>query len=153
MKMTQRIAIFAMAALAATVSRAGDSTPFPLDTRTEPLVADSIAVTYDASWIGGDGSATVVISDNGVEVRRTTGAGEFMHQIPSGSGRHDLIYTTFIYGVAQEEVYRAAVWSPDMSVTLVPQGGSGGTESVTATYGSEMPTITVPTRTGYTLGG
>ena len=152
MKMTQRIAIFAMAALSTLTATAAMVT-LRLDTRTAPIVADSIAVTYDASWIGGDGSAMVVISDNGVEVRRTTGTGEFTHQIPSGSGRHDLIYTTFIYGVSQEEVYRVVVCSPDMSVTLDPQGGSGGTAGVTATYGSAMPSITLPTRTGYTFGG
>ena len=35
------------------------------------------------------------------------------------------------------------------TVTLDPQGGSNGTESVTATYGEAMPAITPPTRTGY----
>ena len=39
------------------------------------------------------------------------------------------------------------------SVTLDMQGGSDGTTSVTAMYGSAMPSITVPTRTGYTFGG
>ena len=39
------------------------------------------------------------------------------------------------------------------SVMLDPQGGSGGTESVTVTNGAAMPTITPPTRTGYTFGG
>ena len=39
------------------------------------------------------------------------------------------------------------------TVTLNMQSGSGGTSSVTATYGSSMPSITVPTRTGYTFGG
>ena len=38
-------------------------------------------------------------------------------------------------------------------VTLDRQRGGGGTASVTATYGSAMPSITVPTRTGYTFGG
>ena len=39
------------------------------------------------------------------------------------------------------------------TVTLDYQSGSGGTEGVTATYGSAMPAITVPTRSGYTFGG
>ena len=39
------------------------------------------------------------------------------------------------------------------TVTLDQQGGSGGTASVTATYDSAMPSITVPSRTGYTFGG
>ena len=40
------------------------------------------------------------------------------------------------------------------TVTLDNQGATtAGSESVTATYNAVMPTITVPTRTGYTFGG
>ena len=39
------------------------------------------------------------------------------------------------------------------SVTLNANGGTGGTNSVTATYGQAMPSATMPTRTGYTFNG
>ena len=39
------------------------------------------------------------------------------------------------------------------TVTLNKQGGTGGSSSVTATYGSTMPTITVPTLSGYVFDG
>ena len=40
------------------------------------------------------------------------------------------------------------------TVTLNKQSGTGGTSSpITATYAAAMPTITPPTRTGYTFGG
>lgn len=39
------------------------------------------------------------------------------------------------------------------TVTLNKQGGSGGPESVTATYGSDMPSTTMPTKTGYDFQG
>ena len=39
------------------------------------------------------------------------------------------------------------------TVTLNQQSGSGGTGSVTATYGNSMPSATAPSRTGYTFGG
>ena len=42
------------------------------------------------------------------------------------------------------------------TVTFVKQGGTGGTEGITATYNSAMPTgedITAPTRTGYVFSG
>ena len=39
------------------------------------------------------------------------------------------------------------------SVKLDSQGGSGGTSSVTATYGSAMPPITIPKLSGYDFGG
>ncbi|MBP3284546.1 MAG: InlB B-repeat-containing protein [Clostridia bacterium] len=41
----------------------------------------------------------------------------------------------------------------EVTVTLDQQGGSGGTTSVTATYGSAMPSITVPTKTNYRFLG
>ena len=39
------------------------------------------------------------------------------------------------------------------TVTLDAQGGAGGTESVTATYGAAMPSATMPTKAGYTFAG
>ena len=39
------------------------------------------------------------------------------------------------------------------AVSLNRQGGTGGTASVTATYGNEMPAVDVPTRSGYVFGG
>ena len=39
------------------------------------------------------------------------------------------------------------------TVTLKKQSGEGGTSSVTATYAAAMPSITAPTRTGYTFNG
>ena len=39
------------------------------------------------------------------------------------------------------------------AVTLDRQSGTGGSSSVTATYGSAMPSATMPTRTGYTFKG
>ena len=47
-----------------------------------------------------------------------------------------------------------AKWTANTyTVTLDRQSGSGGTASVTATYGKAMPSITVPTRSGYAFGG
>lgn len=47
-----------------------------------------------------------------------------------------------------------AQWTANSyTVTLDSRGGSGGTETVTATFDAAMPAITVPTRTGYTFGG
>ena len=47
-----------------------------------------------------------------------------------------------------------AKWTANTyTVTLNQQSGTGGTTSVTATYGAAMPAITKPTRNGYTFGG
>ncbi|MBQ7977026.1 MAG: InlB B-repeat-containing protein, partial [Clostridia bacterium] len=39
------------------------------------------------------------------------------------------------------------------TVTLDQQGGNGGTTTIDAFLGNAMPSITIPTRTGYTFGG
>ena len=47
-----------------------------------------------------------------------------------------------------------AQWTPNAyTVTLDPQPGSGGTPSVTATYGAAMPNAVMPERAGYAFGG
>ena len=47
-----------------------------------------------------------------------------------------------------------AKWTANKyTVTLNRQNGSGGSASATATYGAAMPSITTPTRAGYTFGG
>ena len=88
----------------------GDSAPFVLDTVTgsAPGLRDAVSISYDAAWIGGNSGATVVIEDNGVEIARKTGAGEFEYQL-TGEGRHNLTYKTLINGVEQEEQYAATI--------------------------------------------
>ena len=81
--------------------------------------------TFDG-WATTQGGAKVY--DNGASVTDLASAGE----------------TTTLY----------AHWTPNTyTVTLNRQEGSGGTESVNATYDAAMPDITVPTREGYTFGG
>ena len=47
-----------------------------------------------------------------------------------------------------------AVWKKDTyTVTFNFTSGTGGTTSVTATYGSAMPSVTPPTKTGFTFKG
>ena len=53
-----------------------------------------------------------------------------------------------------EDVTLYAIWQPQTyTVTLNQGSGSGGTASVTATFDAAMPSITVPTRSGYTFAG
>jgi len=47
-----------------------------------------------------------------------------------------------------------AKWTANTyTITYNKNSGTGGTSTATATYGSAMPTITAPTRTGYVFGG
>ena len=75
----------------------------------------------------------------------TYGAGtRYYYASGSSARRWDKTSATTLY----------ANWSANKyTVTLDKQGGSGGPDSVTATYNSELPTVTTPTRTGYTFGG
>ena len=90
------------------VVQADDSAPFLLDTlaTSTTQTVDSLSVSWNALWIGGDADATVVVADNGTEVKRATGAGKFTYA-PLAAGQHTLTYTTYIDGVAQDEVYTA----------------------------------------------
>jgi uncharacterized repeat protein (TIGR02543 family) len=53
-----------------------------------------------------------------------------------------------------DDVTIYAHWTANTySVVFDRQSGSGGTESVTATFGSAMPSASAPTRAGYTFAG
>ena len=122
-----------------------EAAPVAIDSRVdvEPVL-DSDAVAWDAVWIGGDANATVVIADNGTEVKRTTGAGAFTL---SGIGRHELTYTTYIGGVAQDEVYTATVYA--QWKYEVKDGGAIITETT-----QKSGSVTIPPEIdGYTVTG
>ena len=150
---TSTIATIVLSVLSFTLSVSGDTTTLLLDTHTEPQMVESIDITYDASWIGGAAGATVVIRDNGFEVRRMTGAGEFTHT-PVGSGRHELTYTTIIDGVEQEEGYSLVVYKGHYTVRFDANGGDGTMDD--CEVGIEMP-FTLPdssfTKEGHFLFG
>ena len=55
--------------------------------------------------------------------------------------------------ITANKTYYAKWTAKTCTVTFDKNSGTGGDNSVTATYGSAMPTITAPTRTGYTFGG
>lgn len=53
-----------------------------------------------------------------------------------------------------KELHLYAVWQAnEYALTLDPQGGTGGTTTVTASFGQSMPEIQIPTRAGYTFNG
>lgn len=64
------------------------------------------SIEWDATWVGENEAAEVVITDNGVEIKRATGNGK-LDYIVKDYEPHVLTYTTYIGGVAQEEVYTA----------------------------------------------
>ena len=87
----------------------GSSTETLIDLRDEPTV-DFAQITYNSEWIGGNPEATVLITDNNVEIGQFVGKGEFSW-IPTTSGIHDLKYMTYINGELQDEIYTATLHS------------------------------------------
>lgn len=77
------------------------------------------SIEWDATWVGENESAEVVIADNGVEIKRATGSGAFDY-IVKDFEPHLLIYTTYIGGVAQDEVYTATFNAIDCEGMGVP---------------------------------
>ena len=52
------------------------------------------------------------------------------------------------------DITLTAQWTAKQStITFDKEGGSSGSDGATGTYGSAMPSITAPTRTGYDFGG
>ena len=68
------------------------------------------------------------------------------------SGGTKVVASTRVTLTAAQTLY--AHWTANTyQVALDRQGGTGGMATVTTTYGQTPPTVTVPTRTGYTFGG
>lgn len=60
------------------------------------------------------------------------------------------------FGVVDDgtNITLTAQWTANSyDVTLDPDGGSGGDATVSATYGSDMPAVVLPTQSGYNFGG
>ena len=112
MRMKKLVVATALASVAM-FGRAGDSAPFVLDNATTPS-GGSVVLPWNAGWIGGNANATVVITDNGREVKRATGAGEFTLSVSCGD--HQLEYSTFISGVKQSETYMVEAELPHDAV-------------------------------------
>ena len=84
----------------------GESSPISLDTANLFITA---SITYNASWIGNNSDATVVITDNGAEIYRGSGEG-VLEWNPESYGKHELTYTTYINGIAQDEILSATLY-------------------------------------------
>jgi len=70
----------------------------------------------------------------------------------NGSGTAYAAGATFSMPVADITLH--AQWNANSyTVSFDRQSGTGGSASVSATYGSAMPAATAPTRTGYSFGG
>ena len=146
---------------APTVTAAYDSGPVDLGSDTHQItVLATYTVTYDANGATSgtapddqtkvyDVSLTLQTNTGGLA---KTGYGfNGWNTADDGSGDH---YDAGGAYTANAAVTLFAEWTGDgYTVTFDKQGGTGGSDSVSATYGSPMPAATAPTRAGYTFGG
>ena len=125
--MIRKIVIGTMVAMSfvvqAEVISSCDSAPVSIDSRKGTRYLNTTNQTYsiewNALWVGENESAEVVIADNGTEIKRATGSGAFDYTIKDYEP-HLLTYTTYIGGVAQEEVYTATFNAIDCEGMGVP---------------------------------
>lgn len=100
-----------------------NSAPVAIETRKgvkyDNTTNQTHSIEWDATWVGENESAEVVIADNGVEIKRATGSGAFDY-IVKDFEPHVLTYTTYIGGVAQDEVYTATFNAIDCEGMGVP---------------------------------
>jgi hypothetical protein len=130
-----RLAITLLGEGIESITFSDSNVPIKINSQINPMV-DSIEISYDSSWVGGDTNAIVVVRDNGTEIKRTTGVGEFVWS-PTTPGKHTLTYTTYINGIQQEEVYTATVFK-DWKYTV--EDGKATIVATTQTSGN----ITIP---------
>lgn len=115
-------------------------------------------VTLDAAGGTGSGTATATYGQDMPEITKPTRVGYtfggYFTQQNGGVQYYDADGNSVRTYDRTDGVTLYAKWDANShTVTLDMQGGSGGTESVEATYDSAMPSVTPPQRTGYTFGG
>ena len=123
---------------------------------TSITIGSSMATSVSYKIDGGTESSNQSIAANGKFTLSEIEASSvlFTCKGTTSSSRLYLNYLSVTYSGGNTVYYTT---SPDCAtktvVTLSKQGGSGGTSSVTATYGQPMPEITVPTLAGYDFQG
>lgn len=122
--------------------------------------ASDYTVTLDKNGgSGGDSSITVqygVVMPSATEPTKTghTFRGYYTGTNGSGTKYYNADMTSAkVWDIAQDTTLYAYWQGNSYTVTLNKNGGSGGTSFVYATYKSEMPSATAPTKTGYIFKG
>lgn len=122
-KMMTGLAVVLSLAVQAEVISECNSALVGIDTRKGVMYLNTTnqthSIEWDATWVGENESAEVVIADNGIEIKRATGNGTFDY-IVKDYEPHVLTYTTYIGGVAQDEVYTATFNAIDCEGMGVP---------------------------------
>ena len=123
---------------------------------TSITIGSSMATSVSYKIDGGTESSNQSIAANGKFTLSEIEASSvlFTCKGTTSSSRLYLNYLSVTYSGGNTVYYTTSpLCATQTAVTLSQQGGSGGTTSVTATYGQPMPTITPPTLAGYDFQG
>lgn len=104
--------------------------------------------TNNNNWYGASGGQILSITSSNFSDNLSVASPGKNFKWTGTTGKYKLTYTP----TNRDSGSLSITYAP-YTVTLDANGGSGGTASVTATYGSAMPSATMPTRTGYTFAG
>ena len=119
-------------------------------------VSSPYTVSYNANGGSGAPGSQTKCSDITLKLSSTTPTrtGYTFNGWNTNSGGTGTNYAAGANYTANASVTLYAKWTANKyTVTLDRQGGSGGDGSCTATYGSAMPTVNIPGRSGYSFGG
>ncbi|OQB69442.1 MAG: Internalin-A precursor [Spirochaetes bacterium ADurb.Bin133] len=116
--------------------------------------AINYSITYKLNGGTAANPTSYTVESENITLTNPTKAGySFVGWSGSGLTGNNNTTVTITKGSTGNREYTAN-WTVNIyTVTFDKQGGSGGTNSVTATYDAAMPIATKPTRTGYTFGG
>ena len=135
---------------------AASTVPASTTTLHAHWTANQYAVTFVTGGTGGTESVTATYGSPMPAIAVPTRPGGVFDGYVDGGGTQ---YYTASGASARNWDIAEATWLFSQwtliqyAVTLDGQGGTGGTERVTAEYGYPMPTIAVPTRPGYEFRG
>ena len=117
------------------------------------LITYNITYNLAGGTHGSTHPATYNVTTNTFTISNPTKTGYTFTGWTGSNGTTPQTNVSVAKGSIGNKSYTANWTANQYTVTLDMQNGTGGSSSVTATYNSAMPTMTVPTRTGFTFGG
>lgn len=117
------------------------------------------ATSYTISYTLNDGTlpsgypTSYTITTNTFSLSNPTRTGYTFAGWTGSNGNEKQTSVSIAKGSTGDKSYTANWTANSYTVTLNKNNGTGGSNSVYATYGSTMPSATMPTRTGYTFSG
>ncbi|MBQ9514279.1 MAG: uL15 family ribosomal protein, partial [Clostridia bacterium] len=117
------------------------------------LATYTISYTLNGGTLPSGYPASYNITTNTFSLSNPTRKGYTFSGWTGSNGSTKQTSVSIAKGSTGNKSYTANWTANSYTVTLSKNNGTGGSDSVSATYGSAMPSATMPTRTGYTFTG